>query len=83
MVNIPNLAFNERYILSNDINLRNHKEFLNLNDRSVVQFIHRNLAYIILLLTIYIGYLIKKHNKINFGTNLTTIYWLLLLYKFY
>ncbi len=49
----------------NDINLRNHKEFLNLNDRSVVQFIHRNLAYIILLLTIYIGYLIKKHNKIN------------------
>jgi len=48
-----------------DINFKNYKEFLDFSDRSVVQFIHRNLAYIIFLLIIYIGYLIKKFNKIN------------------
>ena len=44
----------------NDINLNNYKEFLNLNDRSVVQFIHRNVAYIIFFLIIFIGFNIKK-----------------------
>ena len=46
----------------NDINLNNYKEFLNLNDRSVVQFIHRNVAYIIFFLIIFIGFNIKKKN---------------------
>ena len=48
----------------NDVNFRNYNEFLNFNDRSVVQFVHRNLAYIIFLLIIYVGYLIRKLNKI-------------------
>ncbi len=48
-----------------DINFRNYNEFLNFNDRSVVQFIHRNLAYLIFLLIIYIGYLIKKFNNVS------------------
>ena len=48
----------------NDINFKNYNEFLNLNDRSVVQFIHRNLAYLIFFLTLYIGFLIKKFNKV-------------------
>ena len=48
----------------NDINFKDYKEFLDFEDRSVVQFIHRNVAYIILFLIIYIGYFIKKTNKI-------------------
>ncbi len=48
----------------NDINFKDYKEFLNFEDRSLVQFIHRNVAYIILFLIIYIGYFIKKTNKI-------------------
>ena len=47
-----------------DINLNDYKVFLNFEDRSVVQFIHRNVAYIIFFLVIYIGYFIKKTNKI-------------------
>ena len=31
----------------NDINFKDYKEFLDFEDRSVVQFIHRNVAYII------------------------------------
>ena len=48
----------------NDINFKDYKEFLNFEDRSVVQFIHRNVAYIIFFLVIYIGYFLKKTNKI-------------------
>ncbi len=48
----------------NDINFKDYKEFLDFEDRSVVQFIHRNVAYIIFFLIIYIGYFIKKTNKI-------------------
>ena len=53
---------NESYF-PNDVNFKNYKEFLNLNDRSVVQFIHRNVAYIIFFLFIFIGFNIKKSNK--------------------
>tara|TARA_B100001996_G_scaffold359695_1_gene325120 strand:- start:1240 stop:2262 length:1023 start_codon:yes stop_codon:yes gene_type:complete len=48
----------------NDVNIKDYKEFFNFNDRSVVQFIHRNVAYVIFFLTIYIGYFIKKTSKI-------------------
>ena len=48
----------------NDINFKDYKEFLDFEDRSVVQFIHRNVAYIIFFLIIYIGYFIRKTNKI-------------------
>ncbi len=50
---------NESYF-PNDINFKNYNEFLNLNDRSVVQFIHRNVAYLIFFLSIFIGYNIKR-----------------------
>ncbi len=49
----------------NDINFKDYREFLNFNDRSVVQFIHRNVAYLIFFLLIYIGFDIKKTNKKN------------------
>ena len=55
---------NDSYI-PNDISFSNYNEFLNFNDRSVVQFFHRNLAYIIFLLIIFIGFTIRKFNKIN------------------
>ncbi len=55
---------NDSYI-PNDVNFSNYNEFLNFNDRSVVQFFHRNLAYIIFLLIIFIGFTIRKFNKIN------------------
>ena len=35
------------------------------SDPSLVQFFHRNLAYIIFLLIIFIGFTIRKFNKIN------------------
>ena len=50
---------NESYFPS-DVNFKDYRNFLDLNDRSVVQFIHRNLAYLILFFIIYIGYKIKK-----------------------
>ena len=40
-----------------------YKDLFNLNDRSVVQFIHRNVAYIIFFLLIFIGFNIKKFQK--------------------
>ena len=54
---------NESYF-PNDINFRNYNEFLNFDDRSVVQFIHRNVAYLIFFVVLYVGYYIKKFNKI-------------------
>jgi len=47
----------------NDINFKDYREFLNLNDRSVVQFIHRNVAYLIFFVLIFIGFNIKRLNK--------------------
>ena len=46
-----------------DVNFRNYREFLNLNDMSVVQFIHRNLAYLIFFVIIYIGFHIRTLKK--------------------
>ena len=62
----------------NDVNFKDYKQFLNLNDRSVVQFIHRNLAYIIFFLLIFIGFNIKKLNK----KNLYKPYFYLLIFIF-
>ena len=53
---------NESY-LPDDINFNNYKEFMNLNDSSVVQFLHRNIAYLIFFVLIIIGYKVKKQNK--------------------
>ena len=50
---------NESYFPS-DVDFKNYREFLDLNDRSVVQFIHRNIAYLIFFLFIYIGFKIKE-----------------------
>ena len=68
---------NESYY-PNDVNFKDYKEFLNLNDRSVVQFIHRNVAYIIFFLLIFIGFNIKKFNK----KNLYKPYFYLLIFVF-
>ena len=46
-----------------DINFSDYREFLNLNDQSVVQFIHRNLAYLIFIVILFIGYKIRKLEK--------------------
>ncbi len=48
----------------NDVVIKDYKDFFNFSDRSIVQFIHRNVAYVIFFLTIYIGYFIKKTNRI-------------------
>ena len=52
---------NDSYI-PNDVNFSNYNEFLNFNDRSVVQFFHRNLAYIILIYYLILIYKIYKNN---------------------
>ncbi len=66
---------NESYF-PGDINFRNINEFLNFNDRSVVQFIHRNIAYLIFFLIIYIGFNIRKLRK----DNLYNSYYYLLIF---
>ena len=48
---------NDNYF-PNDIDLNN---ILNLNNPSAVQFIHRNIAYVIFFITIYSGYNILKN----------------------
>ena len=48
-----------------DVNFNNYKEFLNLNDSSVVQFLHRNIAYLIFFVLIIMGFNIKNQNKKN------------------
>ncbi len=51
-----------------DINLEKFNFFVYLNDQSFVQFLHRNLAYLILALSIFIGfdlYLNKKKEGIK------------------
>ncbi len=53
---------NESYF-PGDINFRNYREFLNLNDRSVVQFIHRNIAYLIFFVFVFIGIEITKSKE--------------------
>ena len=50
-----------------DIDLRNFSFLINLNEQSFVQFLHRNLAYIILILSVFIGINIYfNHNKKGF-----------------
>ena len=44
-----------------DLNLYNIKNLLDFNDRSLVQFYHRNIAYFISLYLIFIGILIFKY----------------------
>ena len=48
------------------INFKNYKDFLDLNDSSVVQFIHRNIAYLIVGVLVFIGFKIKKQNQKNY-----------------
>lgn len=55
---------NESYFPS-DVNFKDYRNFLDLNDRSVVQFIHRNVAYLILIIIIYIGFKIKELKMIH------------------
>ena len=43
-----------------DIKIINFFDLTNLNHHGSVQFIHRNIGYLIFLITIFIGYLIKK-----------------------
>ena len=44
-----------------DLNLYDIKNLLDFNDRSLVQFYHRNIAYLISLYLIFIGLLIFKY----------------------
>ncbi len=46
---------NESY-LPEDVNFMNYNEFLNFNDSSLVQFVHRNVAYVIFFIFLYIGF---------------------------
>ncbi len=50
---------NESY-LPGDINFKDYNEFLNFNDSSLVQFVHRNVAYVIFFILLYMGYKIIR-----------------------
>jgi len=53
---------NENYF-PNDLIGKNYIYFLNLNDQSLVQFYHRNLAYLIFLIYVYIGFILFKKQR--------------------
>ncbi len=48
-----------------DVNFKNYDELFNLSDSSLVQFIHRNIAYLIFIFLIYIGFKVKRLNLKN------------------
>ena len=52
---------NNSYV-PDDLTFNSFFDFFNFNQQSFVQFLHRNLAYIILILYLYIGIFIKTHN---------------------
>ena len=52
----------------NDLSIKNIQDLFNFDNHSLVQFLHRNIAYLIFFLTVYIGYVIFN-NKINFLYN--------------
>ena len=64
--------------LPNDLFIRNFKDFLNFNDHSLVQFYHRNLAYIITLYAVLLSIFIYKKKM----TNLYNSLHILLLFLF-
>lgn len=45
-----------------DIKINTFLDLINLNHHGLVQYIHRNIGYLIFAITIFIGYLIKKNN---------------------
>ena len=51
--------------LANDINIKKFNDILNFNNHSLVQFYHRNLAYLIILYVLVLSlYIYKKNLKI-------------------
>lgn len=49
----------------NDLDLFEFKTFLNLNNHSLVQFYHRNLAYFIILYSLFLSFVIFKKKEKN------------------
>ena len=49
----------------NDVVINNFFDLFNFNDQSLVQFLHRNIAYIIFSLILFIGYEINKKKLKN------------------
>ncbi len=47
----------------NDVQIKNILDFINFNDRSYVQFLHRNIAYLIFFIYLFIGFNILVHKK--------------------
>ena len=60
----------------NDISSNN---FFDFNQPSVVQFLHRNIAYLILFLTFYSGFIIFKNRQINQYKNFLLFFALILV----
>ena len=54
------------------------KDLFNFNNRSFVQFVHRNIAYLIFILTIYSGIIIYR-NKITWLYNSYIIFFLIIV----
>ena len=64
--------------LPNDIKINNFYDFLDFNNHSLVQFYHRNTAYVISIYILFLSYLIFK-NKMNY-LYATTIFLNLILF---
>ena len=48
-----------------DVTIKNFKDLLDFNDRGLIQFYHRNTAYLITLYIFIIGYYVLKKNDYN------------------
>jgi heme a synthase len=55
---------NESYFPS-DVIIKNVNDFFDFSNQSLVQFIHRNIAYLTFCIILFIGYFIFKNNKKN------------------
>ena len=65
-------------IFPNDFTINNFKNLLEFNDRSLVQFYHRKLAYIILIYTIFFSIFVYKNKSLDFRLMITFIFFILL-----
>tara|TARA_B100001093_G_C26712740_1_gene964162 strand:+ start:170 stop:1195 length:1026 start_codon:yes stop_codon:yes gene_type:complete len=48
-----------------DFEINSFKDFFNFDNQSLVQFYHRNIAYLIIIYVLFLGYIIYKNNLKN------------------
>ena len=55
----------DNYYFPDDIIIKNYKTFLDFNNHSLVQFYHRNLAYLVIIYALILSFNVFKNKKEN------------------